>query len=43
MASYGRKSAYKRAYKEASHEGLRCPRRKPTVRDKYANTYRFDD
>lgn len=43
MASYGRKSAYKRAYKEASNEGRRRPRRKPVVRDKYGNTFDFDD
>lgn len=39
MASQGRKSAYKRAYKEASNEGLRRPRNKPSVSDKHNRRY----
>lgn len=43
MASHGRKSAYKRAYKEAEHDGLRRPRNKPVVSDKYNNRYHTED
>lgn len=35
MATFGRKSAYKRAYKDAEHDGLRRPKRKPMISTKY--------
>lgn len=39
MSAFGRKSAYKRAYKEANSEGLRRPRRKPIITTKYRECY----
>lgn len=35
MGAMGRKSTYKRAFKEAQQEGLRRPKKKPTVNTKY--------
>lgn len=39
MAALGRKSTFKRAYKEALGEGLRRPRRKPMVNTKYREDF----
>ena len=35
MSAIGRKSTYKRAFKDANHDGLRRPKRKPMVSAKY--------
>lgn len=39
MSAIGRKSTYKRAYKEANSEGLRRPKRKPSVNTKYRENF----
>jgi hypothetical protein len=35
MATFGRKSAYKRAFKEAHSDGLRRPKKRPQLSTKY--------
>lgn len=42
MATFGRKSAYKRAYKEASNYGLRKPLKKPQLNTKYRERFDYD-
>lgn len=42
MATFGRKSSYKRAYKEAGRDGLRKPRKKPQVSTKYYEGFDYE-